>query len=175
MSIVVKVDSFKQNIADPLKSVVDRALIRAINRTVISTRTFLQRGISDRTGIKRKDVIPKLFVNRASYGNPSAAISYLGKGLPLFAFGAKRVKVTTPRGKRYGVSALIKGQRQFIEGAFLATMKSGKTGVWQRKGDSRLPIFQLFSNEVSDLIRGDSGFLSGVKNFAQETFDKIIS
>lgn len=164
--------TFLEKIKNPMQRVLDRAIVRSLNRTVSSVRTLVAREIVDKTGMKKKDIMPRLFINKAERSNADASLVSLGNGLPLALFGAKRIRVSSNRGKRYGVTALVRGTRQVIPGAFLATMKSGKTGVWERVGSDRLPIRQLFSSDVQDFIRSDTGFLSRVKTFAKESFDK---
>lgn len=171
--ITIKIErSLLERIKNPMQRVLDRAILRSLNRTITSVRVFVAKDITDQTGIKRKDIMPRLFIYRAERGNRAAALKNLGRGVPLILFGARRVRVRTDRGRRYGVSALVKGKRQIIPGGFLAEMRSGKQGVWERKGDERLPIRQLFSTEVQDMIRSDTGFLPKVKRYAEETFDK---
>lgn len=177
----IKIDrTFLERIKNPMQRALDRAILRSLNRTITSVRTHVAREITDQTGIKRKDIMPRLFIHRAERGNRSAALKSLGRGVPLIMFGARTVKVKSGSGGfsrghakyRLGVTGLVKGQRQLIPGAFMATMRSGKEGVWERKGDARLPIRQLFSSDVQDMIRSQTGFLPKVTRYAEETFDK---
>lgn len=57
------------------------------------------------------------------------------------------------RQTRRGVSAQInRGSRSLIRGAFVATMRSGHRGVFVRRGRRRLPIEEMFSSRVIDVI-----------------------
>lgn len=175
--------TFLQRIKNPMQRVLDRAILRSLNRTISSVRTMVQREITEKTGVKKKDIMPRLFIHRAERSNQAAALKSLGRGVPLVLFGARRVRIQSDRGKRFGVSAMVKGQRQVIAGGFLAEMPNGKVGVFARKDVTRsrkgkprsspeLPIKQLFSSEVQDLIRSDTGFLSRVKRYGHDTFEK---
>lgn len=77
----------------------------------------------------------------------------------------------SPRETKRGVSVNVAGQRQLIEGAFIATMDSGHTGVFRRTGTGRLPIEELFSTRVSDVFL-NTGFIPELHQFVQQTFDE---
>jgi hypothetical protein len=77
-----------------------------------------------------------------------------GKEIPLAKYPARQTK--------RGVSVLVnKGKRKLVRGAFLATMKSGHTGVFRREGKQRLPIKHALSSRVSDVFH-DAGRAEGV-------------
>lgn len=170
--ITIDHTSFKQ-VHDAATRLVERAHRRAVNRTIGSVRTFVSKELVEKTGLRKKDILPRLWMHKADTKNQPAALTRVGKGMPLYLFKAKPKKVQTSRGQRIGVTAMVKGQRQFIQGGFLATMHSnGKIGVWERRADKRFPIKQLFSNEIQDIIRSDSGFLPKVKAYAEGVFKK---
>lgn len=61
-----------------------------------------------------------------------------------------------------GVSVAVnRGARRIIPSAFVATMKSGHTGIFVRRGKKRLPIDELFSSRISDVFN-DSGMIPAV-------------
>ena len=67
-----------------------------------------------------------------------------------------------------GVSILVnKGKRKLVKGAFLATMKSGHTGVFFREGRKRLPIKHALSSRVSGVF-SDKGRADGVTGHGVE-------
>lgn len=67
----------------------------------------------------------------------------------------KFTKAKKVRGGRGGVYVTInKGQRVLIRGAFIATMKSGHTGVFKRRDKhKRLPIREAYTTTVADAFR----------------------
>ena len=73
-------------------------------------------------------------------------MSVSGKEIPLSKYPARQTK--------RGVSILVnKGKRKLVPKAFVATMKSGHTGVFLREGKARLPIKHALSSRVSDVFR----------------------
>jgi hypothetical protein len=93
-----------------------------------------------------------------------------GTRIPVSAFNPRQVQA----GVSVGINA---GKRKTIKHAFIATMKSGHTGVWVREGNSRLPIRELYTTRVADLF-GDAGMVPAV--IAQTlrafnaTFDRVL-
>lgn len=161
--------TFDALMAARVRAAVVKASVRSVNTTIKSARTMVQRFIAEKTELKRKDFIKRLYIQGASKDYPDASLRFFGRGIPLFQFSARKKVVKTAKGRRIGVTALVKGTRQFVPGAFIAEMKSGKTGVFSRVGDDRLPIRQLFSNELSDLFQRESGFLPQLKAHAEDT------
>lgn len=79
------------------------------------------------------------------------------------------------RQTRKGVSVAINtGKRSFIRSAFIATMKSGHTGVFLRRGAGRLPIDEAFTTKVSDVFN-DTGMIPDVMQTAERAFDKAFT
>lgn len=74
------------------------------------------------------------------------------------------------RQTKRGVSVAInRGRRVLISGAFVATMRSGHVGVFRRRGVKRLPIDEVFTTRVSDVLR-DTGLMPRLQARAQEVF-----
>lgn len=113
-----------------------KASSAALNRVVRSARTQVSRDIRDVYNMKARDVSRVITVSQSSPKRLIAILKTAGRNIPLIFFDAKQ--------KNIGVSVKIKrGARKTIRGAFLATMPSGHTGVFMRKGKGRLPIKEL--------------------------------
>lgn len=109
---------------------------RAINRSAASARTALVRAVAKDVGLTQKAVRPQMVLREARPGpDPKATLSVSSKRIPLIKFGAKQFS--------YGVRAKLKGGAKKYPGAFVATMRSGHTGVFRRRGKARLPITEL--------------------------------
>lgn len=90
-----------------------------------------------------------------------------GETTPVSAFpGARQTK--------RGASVAINRQRKVIKGAFVATMKSGHTGVFKRRGSKRLAIDELFTTRIADVFR-DSGMIPAVHARAQAVFSSSFA
>lgn len=74
------------------------------------------------------------------------------------------------RATRRGVSVAVnQGRRKILSGAFKATMKSGHTGIFRRRGKARLAIDELYSSTVADVFT-DRSMIPGIVAQAQTTF-----
>ena len=58
--------------------------------------------------------------------------------------------------------------------AFIADMKSGHTGVWNRVSGSRLPIRQLYGPSVPQMAKNEE-IMAKVNKEAGETLEKRIN
>jgi hypothetical protein len=149
-----------------------RAAVRAANRTISAVRTRVLAVITDSLGLKKKDAAKAVFVRNATRSTEEASLTIRSRGIALSKFSPRKVKVDSARGRRIGVSVSIKGVRQLVPGGFLVSLDNGKTGIFERKGADRLPIRQLFSSPIAEYIRNDSAFLSGLQQYARETYVK---
>lgn len=121
-----------------------KAIARAINRSVVTTRAVLARDISGDTGLKVSAVKEQLKVTDAQPDRLIAQIRVSGKPIPLIDFKARQT--------RTGVTARLPGTKRY-QGAFIARMKSGHRGVFKRVPNgkrrgpkphrSQLPIYEL--------------------------------
>ena len=74
------------------------------------------------------------------------------------------------RQNRKGVRVQVNvGSTKLIKSAFIATMRSGHRGVFVREGLGRLPIRELFSTRVDQVLQ-DNGAIPGLEDRAQRVF-----
>jgi len=111
---------------------VTRATVRALNRAIGSGQSVMTKEIAADTGLKQKDVRDALVKREATASRPEASLAATLKRIMLIKFGAKGP--TPTRGKGRGVTYRLKGGKGRVESAFIATMKSGHTGVYRRAG-----------------------------------------
>lgn len=120
------------------------AVARALNRSAVSTRVVMARAIAQDTKLKVGTVREQVAIQEAK---PAAAqlvarISVSGKRIPLIDFQARGPYPSRGRGR--GVTARLPTGKGRYPNAFIAQMKSGHKGVFQRARKSRLPIYELF-------------------------------
>lgn len=90
------------------------------------------------------------------------ALGIMGEVMPAASFPYRRTK--------QGVVVEINvGKRALIRHAFVATMKSGHTGIFLRKGQEQLPIKEAFTSRVLDPML-DPGAIEGVQARGQKVF-----
>lgn len=124
-----------------LKDRVRYAEARALNRSGGSGRAVLVRGIATDLGIKQASVRELIQLQEATPERRIYRLTATGKRIPLIEFGAKGPEPS--RGKGRGVSARVPGGAGRYPRAFIATMRTGHRGVFERKGRARLPIREL--------------------------------
>jgi hypothetical protein len=94
-------------------------------------------------GLRQGDVTDRISTRAAleTHGDRmSAWIIATGARIPLFRFRARQT--------RSGVTARLPGGAGQYPGAFIATMRSGHTGVFKRRASGRLPISELHGPSV---------------------------
>ena len=125
-----------------------RATVHALNDGAVHARAESVRLIGAEWNVKATDIRKALTVRRATVAKQESAVEAAGgrgKGIALASFGARTTKK--------GVTVKLKrsGTRGLLPGAFIARMKSGHRGVFQRKAKSRkqgTPYNQLPIREV---------------------------
>ncbi|MFM0243794.1 phage tail protein [Paraburkholderia sediminicola] len=104
-----------------------KAVIRALNKTATQARTAASVEVRGAGYNIKASAIKKSFViKRASRGNLVVVLTATGARIPLINYGARQTKS--------GVSFSVKNGRKTMRHAFIATMKSGHIGVFERTG-----------------------------------------
>ena len=114
-----------------------RATVHALNDGAVHARAESVRLIGAEWNVKPAAARKALTIRRASAARQEAAVEATGGrgyGIPLVGFAARQ----TRRGVTYRLKKT--GGRSLVRGAFIATMRSGHRGVFQRRGRARLPI-----------------------------------
>jgi hypothetical protein len=164
-----------------------RAMVRALNRAIASTRTFMARAVARDVGLKYGDVLAAFRLRQATASAPEASVGASLKRIPLIKFGARGPEPSRGRGR--GVTyAIGQGSRGRQPQAFIATVgTSGHRGVFvrdQRGGGSvrksrgawskNLPIRELYGPSLGHVFgkyraQGlDVAREAFAKNFAHE-------
>lgn len=138
------------------------AVVRSLNRAIISGRTLMARLITEDTGVKVSDVKAAFQLEKASDSRPTASLGAGMKRIPLIQFKASGPEPSRGRGH---VSYRLQGQKVFALGsqnAFIATMSSGHRGVFSRVTPStrkssgarskNLPIRELLGPSVGHVF-----------------------
>lgn len=119
------------------------ATARALNRSAVSVRAAMASAVKADVGaLKVGAVKDKIEIREANPGpRPEASLRVSKRRIALMAFGARQFS--------YGVRARLKGGADRIPGAFVATMPSGHTGVFKRRGRARLHIDERFGPSLA--------------------------
>lgn len=132
IGLSIKVDtkgieaSFKKFQADH-----EKAIIRALNKTAITARADAAKSIrAEGYNIKAAAIKKSFATTKAAKGRLVVVLRATGKPIALIEYGARQTKS--------GVSVQVKGGREVLRHAFIATMKSSHKGVFERTGAARL-------------------------------------
>lgn len=149
------------------------AATRAINRTLRSGTVSVRRFLATDTGLPQRAIERSLATRRGTYRDLRGSITVgpyqdargrIGPGgrIPLIEFRARGPRPS--RGKGRGVRYTLPGGRGVAPRAFLAELRSGHTGVFQRVRPTRsrrglpspapaLPIDQLYGPSLYRIMR----------------------
>lgn len=155
---------------------VTRAARKAGSSAIRVVRVESGRAVRARKRLRVRTVNAALKVSKAPpAGTPLASLEWRMSAADK---GTRVIDYARPRQGPIGVTVGINvGSRALIKSAFIATMKSGHVGVFKREGAARLPIKELFTSRVTDVLR-DSGTLPaiearGAAEFTS-TFDRVL-
>lgn len=156
-----------------LKGALKRALRKAGATALRDMRSEATKRIRARKRIKVSYIRRALSLGRPSGGDISSfawSLNVSGERVPLIAYPHRQTKK--------GVSVEVnRGKRTLIKGAFIATMKSGHEGVFQRRGKGRLPIKELTGSRPVDALlhagEADGVAARGGKSF-EATFTRVL-
>jgi len=137
--------------------VLEKAIVDAANRAAKGGAfTGGKRLLKKQYAVKAEDVKDAFRLVPARRGgqqmNPIQALGmFAGRPQPLFNFSPR--PQTVMGGKTSGgVSALVSGQRHRFRHSFIAEMGSGHKGVFQRRGQERLPIEELYVLSIPQMV-----------------------
>lgn len=168
-SINAKDISNAKNILKGAVRAVEKAQMRAINRTANKTRTAASKAIRQDVRLKASYINENLKVSKkASRNNPEAVITGRKRPTRLGRYGAKQMSraakgasgdiarsIAAGR-KQAGVSVAVKkgGSRKKMRKAFMIPLKgSGAMGVFIRTGRGKKDIKHLYGPSVDQVFR----------------------
>ena len=140
VSITVNAEAYVNSLQSIQKPQLDRIVALALVDTAKSAQSKAASLIAKRTGLKVGTVKPRIFYDHVAPGDYEVAVRSSRKAIPLIEFPTRQVAT--------GVSTRAWGKQQIIQHAFIATMKSGHTGVFRRHTKSRLPIEELWGPTI---------------------------
>lgn len=149
-----------------------KALSRAINRAAESARTEAARKVRETYFIPHNAVLSTIKIDKASEGRLMAKVTSRGHATPLINFRVTP-KQPQPRRKSPIIVRVKQGQGGSVKRAFVARMKSGHVGVFERAGKKRTPIRQLFGPPIPEML-GNPTVTDWVEQKAAERLDERL-
>ena len=109
----------------------------AINRTLPAVRTRATRRLAEEINLRQKDIRDQISIKPASEAKLEGSVTVSRKPVPLIDFIGTRET-------RDGVSVQLRrgGRREVLKGTFIARMKSGHEGVFERRYKAGRNVFE---------------------------------
>lgn len=156
-----------------------KAVVRALNKTAMQARTAAAQEVhAAGYNIKSSAVKRSFYIDKARAGRLVVMLKSTGRPIALVNYGARQ--------SRSGVSVQVKTGRQVLRHAFIATMKNGHRGVFQRVGNQHkkverngkirrtgLPIKELFGPSIPQSLANDAVEKALMKKI-REKFPQIL-
>lgn len=156
-----------------LRSIGDSAplaIMRGLNRGSSAGRTAIMAEVSRDMALGKRFLSKEIKVYPATRLNPVAAIEIAGRRVPLIGFGARGPEPSRGRGRGVRAKLPPPGAGRYPH-AFIATMRSGHRGVFERIAKKRLPIRELLGPSVPHVFQK---YLPVFEKAALETFQKTV-
>jgi Prophage minor tail protein Z (GPZ). len=150
----------------------ERALANAINRGSSRLKTGASKKVREVYAIQSSAIngSTNTKIQKASTRNLAGFISFAGYKIPLYKF---KVTPKAPNSKRKVVAAVKKGGGTTFEEAFVAELKSGHVGIFERKTSKRFPIEEKMGLAMAQMVR-NKDIVSSLEKEAQETVNQRI-
>lgn len=151
---------------------VPKAVSRAINRAIDSVKTEAARKVRETYYIKNKDIMDTVKVKKSSPSDLMAEFVSRGSAMPVIKFQVNPKK-PQPKRKKQIIVRVKRGEGGTIMGAFVAKMRNGRIGVYNRVGRARFPIVERYGPAVPQML-GEDGVREYIESKAQETLEKRL-
>lgn len=149
----------------------ERAFSAAINRGLSHAKTQALKQVKNVYAVKPAALneATKTRVQTASTGNLAGYVSFSGVKIPLYKFQV------TPKepGKGKVRAGVMKGGGTAFESAFIAKMKSGHIGIFERITSKRLPIEEKMGLSAAQMVQNEV-IMEQLTKEAQEKVDERL-
>lgn len=139
--ITIDAEVFLERITALQPPRLDKAVALGLVDTAKSAQSKAASLIAKRVGMKVAVVKSRIYYDQVRQGDRQVVIRSSRKPIPLIEFrGARETGA--------GVRVNVWGRSQIIQGAFIATMRTGHRGVFRRVSSRRLPIKELWGPTI---------------------------
>lgn len=149
----------------------EKAFTGAINRALTRARTVIFKEVQGTYAIKKKvlDEYTKTDIQKASTADVCGIIRFAGTQIPLFKYDP-----TNPKYPIQGMTVRA-GQKTatVFENAFIAKMKSGHLGIFERTSKPSLPIKEIMGSSMQAMA-GSKEIMEKATEEANKTLDNRI-
>lgn len=150
----------------------ERAFSAAINRGLSHTKTQAFKQVKKVYAVKQGALneATTTRVQKASTGNLAGYVSFSGVKIPLYKF---QVTPKTPGTGKKVRAAAMKGGGATFDSAFIAKMRSGHIGIFERITSKRLPIEEKMGLSAAQMVQNEV-IMDQLTQEAQEKVDERL-
>ncbi|MEY8517186.1 phage tail protein [Lachnospiraceae bacterium 29-84] len=150
----------------------ERALSNAINRGLSRVKTGATKRVKEVYTVQSSAIneATNTKIQKASTGKLAGYIHFSGCKIPLYKF---KVTPKAPGVKKQVTAAVKKGGGTAFENAFIAQMKSGHTGVFERETSKRLPVEEKMGLAMAQMV-GNLNVMTEIEKEAQEVINERL-
>lgn len=134
-------------IGKEIRKIQASALNRSVRSGIAETTKLIRRNYNIKSSVFKNQI----HVQKAHGNKLFSRITVREKKIPLSEFGARQTKRGVSAAVKKGKRTVYRNRAKNI-GSFLAVMKSGRKGVFLRKGRERLPIVGLYGPSAAQLF-----------------------
>lgn len=147
----------------------ERAYSNALNRGLSKIKTTALKSAKEVYTVQASalNAATNTQIQKASTGNLAGYVRFAGYKIPLYKF---KVTPKKPGGNRRVRAAVKKGGGAVFESAFIAAMKNGHTGIFERDGRKRLPVSEFMGLSAAQMV-GETTVSEKVQEEAQRIVD----
>lgn len=151
----------------------ERALSNAMNRGLSKMKTGAAKKVREVYTVQSSAIneATSTRIQKASTGNLAGYIHFSGYKIPLYKF---KVTPKAPGIKKQVTAAVKKGGGTAFEHAFIAQMKSGHIGVFERETSKRFPIEEKMGLAMAQMV-GNQSVIAELEKEAQKTVDERVT
>ena len=147
---------------------IPKVLYRALNAGIRTIRTQAAKVARKELGVKSSLLKRRLWEHKASAKQLRAVLIGGSVGWPVGAVATRYRPTAT------GVEVRIGRHRLHVEGGFEATMPTGYTSAWTRRGRARLPLREARTDSVTEVIERAAA-LPAITQAGRESMSKRIA
>lgn len=159
-----------------IKNGVERAASSAINRSITTIKKDLKKDVTSNYAISSSEIEKTLSVKRANFKSPIGFIHSKSSRLSLYKFfKVKKADGTLlVRVKKKEKRKAVVGSSKLYGRPFLATMKNGHRGIFQRKEKNRKATIKDLKTISIPQMLGTNTVQEYVNNKAPEILEKNL-
>lgn len=140
-----------QSVLREFEALPEKVQVRAVQTLKRKSKTEARRDIQAEYNLKARRINDGLYVRDTTDG---VAVVGRSRGINAIAFGAKWSSSHRGKSKRGAYFAIKRGQtKEPQDGAFIARGRSGNELVFERKGQSRLPLHSVYGPSVAQMLK----------------------